>query len=258
MVILGVVLLVAGVAGFFMAHLMRRNVHAMIGTETLTVAELDLYHRTALEVSGPGGFRRVSEVIGTTQPAPNGLLASQLTQTPCVWHRHEIIRRYRKVRHDSEGRRHTSEHTETVSKFTSDTPILVADQTGSVLVRPSGLRSDAIEQVLSRFERHSATVGQIVSSMVLGGWYDGDTIGYEYKEWVVRPGVRLYVHGEASDQSGQLVFGKPAKGPFIVSNRTEEELRRSSGVQQKVYAFGGLAVVILGLVLVVVGAVRGH
>jgi E3 Ubiquitin ligase len=41
------------------------------------------------------------------------------------------------------------------------------------------------------------------------------TLGYQYKEWVVRSGQRVYLLGEASDRSGQLVMGKPSTGPCI-------------------------------------------
>ena len=256
LIVLGVILVVAGVAGFLLAHLMRRDVHAMIAAETLPVAELRMYHQTALEVSGPGGFRRVCEVVGLAQPGPSGPLISEISKTPCVWHRHEIKRRYRHVHYDSNNRRQVSERTETVAKHTSAAPIAVTDQTGTVLVQASGLRSDAMEQVVNTFEPHQPQLtGPTIFGIQLGGWNRDDTIGYEYTEWVLRPGVRLYVHGEASDSSGQLVFGKPAGGPFIVSTKTEDELRAQSSTRQKVFAFGGLGAGVLGLVLLVVGIV---
>ncbi|MCP2168920.1 E3 ubiquitin ligase family protein [Goodfellowiella coeruleoviolacea] len=257
MVIWGIILIVAGVAGFFMAHSMRRDLHALIGAETLKVAELGMFHSTAVEVSGPGGFRKVCEVIGAAEPGPNGMLVSELSKTPCVWHRHEVKRRYRHVRYDSDGRRHTSQRSEKVADLTSDQPILVRDETGAVLVHPSGLRSDAMEQVVSRFEPHNAGGGPSIFGFRLDNWNRDDTIGFEYKEWVVRPGVRLYVHGEASDQTGQLMFNRPQNGgPFIASTKTEEELRRNTTLLQKVFAFGGLAAMLGGLALVIVGVIQ--
>jgi hypothetical protein len=257
-IVWAIVLLVAGAAGFAFAHVKRREVHAMIGAETLAVADLTMFHRTALEVSGPGGFRKVCEVVGVTQPGPNGLLTAEFSRTPCVWHRHEVKRRYRHVSYDSQRRRQVSERTETVAQQVSSQAILLNDNTGYVYVDPRGLRGDAMEQVVSRFEPHvPQRGGPTVFGIQLPGFDRDDTIGFEYTEWVLRPGVRLYVHGEASDAGGSLMFGKPgAGGPFIVSARTEEELKKSSTQVQLFSAFGGLAAAVLGLVLLIVALVR--
>lgn len=180
MVLIGILLVVAGVAGFVFAHRTRAEVHAMIGAETLPVADLDQLHVTAVEIAGPGGFRRVCEVVGTAVAGPAGPLTAELSGTACMWHRHRVQRRYRHVSHDSKGRRQVT-------------------------------------------------------------------------EWVLRPGAGLCVHGEASDRTGQLAFGRPESGPYFVSTRSEEELRRSRTTRQRLFASGGVAGVLVGLGLVVAG-----
>lgn len=240
MIVWGVILMVVGVIAFVYARAKKRDVHAFIGTETLPVSELLLLHRAAVEVSGTGGFRRVCEVVGTTRAAPTGLLTSEFAGIPCVWHRHEVRRRYRQTTRDSQGRQQVSEQTETVTRQRCGQAILVGDATGVIHVDPRGLQGDAEEQVLSRFEARA----------------EGDTIGYEHVEWVLREGVGLYVHGEASDASGSLMITRPASGPFVASRRTEEELKRSATRTQLVSAFGGLAAFVLGLVLLIVGVIR--
>jgi hypothetical protein len=127
-----------------------------------------------------------------------------------------------------------------VTQQRSGQAVLVSDGTGVVYVDQDGLRSDVEEQVLSRFEPRA----------------EGDTIGYTHLEWVLRAGVQLYVHGEASDASGSLVITKPKSGPFVASRRTEEELKRSATRTQLISAYGGLAAFVLGLVLLVVHVIR--
>jgi E3 Ubiquitin ligase len=38
---------------------------------------------------------------------------------------------------------------------------------------------------------------------------DGDTLGYEYEEWVLPPDTAIFVQGEASDRDGALQVAKP-------------------------------------------------
>jgi hypothetical protein len=55
---------------------------------------------------------------------------------------------------------------------------------------------------------------------------ENSTIGFEYKESLIRPGRRLYILGEVHDTIGPLVIGKPEQqGHFIIAGRTEDELR---------------------------------
>ncbi|WP_369822084.1 GIDE domain-containing protein [Saccharomonospora sp. CUA-673] len=82
------------------------------------------------------------------------------------------------------------------------------------------------------------------------------TIGYKYKEWVVRPGQRLYVHGEVNDAAGPLIIGKPVEGGFfIVSTRTEAELRKAHETRHKFLAAGAIGGVVIGVGLLAAQAV---
>lgn len=256
LIIFGLLLLAAGVVAFVFAQRTRRNIHAMIGTETLPVAELEDLHRTAVEVAGPGGFRRVCEVVGIAQPGPHGLLQAELSGTKCVWHRHVVKRRYKQDYYDSDGHRRTRQVTETVAELTSEQPFAVVDATGAALVRPNGTHPDGAEKVVSRFERNTnRSAGPTIFGIQLPGFDRDDTIGYEYTEWVLRADARLYVHGEASDRSGELAVGKPDDGLFLISTRTEDEVKASNVRKQKLLAFGGLGAAVFGIVLLVMAAV---
>ncbi|MGW0517679.1 GIDE domain-containing protein [Crossiella sp. NPDC003009] len=247
---LGLVLLVAGVGGYLYAHHLRRHVHALIATETQPVAELETYRGAAAEVAT--SVRRVAEVLGHAEPGPHGPLVSELSRTECVWHRHLVRRRYRKVSTDSRGRRKVSEHTETVAENSSGPLFGVRDGSGLVYVDPAGARPDAPELVMQRFEP-AEQAPQGFLDQLLGPSRQAGTIGYEYNEWVLRPGARLFVHGLLADRGqGPLVFGRPAKGPYVISTRSEAEVRVAKSHDQLMFAFGSLAVFLIGLALVVV------
>jgi hypothetical protein len=255
-IVFGVLALATGVVAFIFAQRTRRHIHAMIGAETLPVAELEDLHRTAVEVAGPGGFRRVCEVVGVAQPGPHGLLEAELSGTKCIWHRHTVQRRYDHVSVDSRGNRRIRRQHETIAALASEQPFTVTDATGAVLVRPDGTHPDGAEKVVSRFERNTNRSSRRKILALLVPLLDrDDTIGFVYTEWVLRPGARLYVHGEASDRYGELEFGKPEHGLFLISTRTEAEVKASSVRKQKLLAFGGLSAAVLGIMLLVLATV---
>jgi hypothetical protein len=250
LIVVGVLLVAGGVTAILFARRTRRDIHTLIGAETMPVAELADLHRTAVEVAGSGGFRRVCEVAGTAAPGAAGPLTAELSGTPCVWHRHTVQRRYRHVSHDGKGHRRVSQRTETVADLASAQPFAVVDGTGAVPVRPEGAAVDAPEKVVSRFEPHTADPdGPTVFGIRLPGFDRDDTVGYEYTEWVLRPGARPFVHGEAADRTGTLAFGRPDTGPYLISTRTEQEIRAGKERTHRWLALGGLAGAVLGVVL---------
>lgn len=259
--IIGGVLVLGGIAGIVYAKRLRDRVHAMIGAETLPIPELEQRRSVSDEVAGKGQFRHVCEVVGTAHPNPQGPLTSEITKSECVWHRHKVQRRYRHVSHDSNGRRRTSQRTETVAEHTSHQGYALRDATGTLIgVDPNGTDPDAVEQAVNRFEPYQGGGGGggdgilgVLGSLVRTG--RDDTIGYEYTEWVIRPGTPLYILGEVHDKIGPLVIGKPAgDDPFIISTRSEQELRSSTGRTQLLCAWGGAAGILVGIGLLIAGA----
>jgi E3 Ubiquitin ligase len=110
--------------------------------------------------------------------------------------------------------------------------------------------------VVSRFERNTnRSAGRKILGLLVPLLDRDDTIGFVYTEWVLRAGARLYVHGEASDRYGELAFGKPEHGLFLISTRTEAEVKASSVRKQKLLAFGGLGAAVLRIVLLVLATV---
>ncbi len=87
---------------------------------------------------------------------------------------------------------------------------------------------DGAKKSVSEFREPTAEPG---STMKLGPFEitlpggDSDTIGYEYEEWVLAVGTRMFVHGDATDASGELTIVEPeGKAKLVISTHSETEL----------------------------------
>ncbi|WP_328606281.1 E3 ubiquitin ligase family protein [Amycolatopsis sp. NBC_00345] len=259
--VLGVLLVVAAVAGFVWMRATKSELHAMIGTETLSFPELEELRRVSDELGGRGGFRKVTEVVGAAHPRPEGPLIAEVSKTPCVWYRYQVEREYEHVVY-RDGRRRRSKRTEKVADHTSNEGYALIDEQGRTIgVAPDGTRPEAVEQTVDRFEPYqggdqSFELFGLRLPALLGGSRDS-TLGYRYREWLIRPGTRLYVLGEAHDNAGPLVIGKPReRGHFLIAAKTEEELRADRTRRHKLLAAGVLIAFFGGIALTVVGIVR--
>ncbi|OLL76189.1 hypothetical protein Ae168Ps1_4595c [Pseudonocardia sp. Ae168_Ps1] len=244
---IGIIALLAGAGCFWAAVHTQRRVHAMMAAETLPVPRLLEEAGIAADLNGgPGRFRKVCEVVGEAAPAPVGLLRSELAGVECVWHAHRVERRFERRERDSEGRMRTSTHTETVSERVSPHGWPLLRDGHTIGVDPGGRRPDPVELVLDRFDPADER-----------GPRGDRTLGYRNQEWVLRPGVRMYVLGEVDDRDGPLVIRAPqdTSHPFVLSTRTEDELTATDRRSQRWWARGGAALVLLGLVLTIAGAV---
>lgn len=242
---------VALVCGYF-TYSYNRKMHAMVTTETYTVRQLGELRDAAAEAAGPGAFRQVCEVKGVARRGPEGPLASEIGGKKCVWHRHVVSRKYWDTQRDKDGNRRRVERTEKVAEMTSENPFAVEDETGRVLVHPKGTSIDDLPKVVDRFEREKPQRTKLKMgkfSMSLPSGRSG-TIGYRYEEWILKPGARLYVLGEASDGYGELVVEKPGGGPFVISTKDEMELIQHARKFQRI-------AVVIGAVALVVAVVLG-
>jgi hypothetical protein len=202
----------------------------------------------------------VCEVVGQAHPAPHGLLTSELTGTECVWHSHRVQRRYKHYDRDSHGRTRVTTRTETVAEHTAGHGFALIRDGLTIGLDTGGQRPDGVEQVTDRFEeaRREPGPGGIMGVLgALAGAGRDDTIGYQYTEWVLRPGTPMYVLGEVHDATGPLVIGRPTdrKQPFVMSTRSEEQLTESARTRQRWLAITGAGLAAVGLVLVPLGLV---
>jgi E3 Ubiquitin ligase len=257
----GIVLLVVAAGAFLFARSQRARQRSFAGTERTGCGDLAQLAQSVSAEAGQGSFRQICEVSGKAQPGPSGPLTAPISGQPCVWYRATITHRsWRNVQTGSGEHRRTErrEENDVVSDEISQSPLLVDDSTGQVLVDPREADIDGPEESFDRFEPHTGDEhgGTEISAfgITVRTGSDGGTLGFHRREQVIRPGRVLYVLGEARDASGTLELGKPSeKGRFLISSRSEEELTASAGktasIAQTVAAVPGVA----GVALIVVG-----
>jgi hypothetical protein len=254
--ILGAVLWVIAAVAVLVAVIQQRRWHQMAAAETLTCAQLREQADIMKELGGGGGtFRRVCEVVGAAQPGRDGPDTAPMSEVAAVWHRHQVTRRYERYVNRSNGQRRLERGEEVVSRFSSAAPFSVTDDTGSIVVTPDGASVDRPERVHSDFRRGGSSAGLTALGITINlGSVDG-TIGFRTEEWAIRPGTSLYVLGEVTDHGGELRIGKPDKGRFIISTRSEAELtararrtQRAAMVTAAVAGAAGLVALVAGLI----------
>lgn len=241
------------------AHKARRATSDLVSVETSPTSMVHELHRNALSAAGPGAFRERVEVAGTVVAGPQGVLRAEVSGTECVWHRHRVTRHYEEVRRDSEGRRRTSQRTDEMTDAASREPFVVRDEHGEITVVPTHGVPDARKSVSEFRDREQDRQGTELRlgsfSLSLPTQDRGGTLGYEYEEWVLAPGTRVFVSADAVDHDGTLELRAPEGGRLLVSTRSEEELlegHRSSDRRGTLLGWGGIAV---GVVAAIAGLV---
>jgi hypothetical protein len=120
-------------------------------------------------------------------------------------------------------------------------------------VNAEGAEVDA-RQVVDRFERGTGEVGSSISlggaTIQLGG---GErTLGYRYTESILPVDAPVYVLGTV--QEGGIGAPSGEEGPrFVFSHRSEEALEQSLGKTVLWLGVGGMAALVVGVILLVVG-----
>ena len=245
MLVIGLVALGVGAGLLYFGRRMQAKKNLLQAVATLTVKDLP----TLLP-------DEMVEVKGTVRcDAP---LTSEYANKTCVWYSAKVIREYEKRERDSHGDMQTNRTNETVSSNTQLTPFFVEDATGKVEVHLDGADIDA-PTILDRFDKKDDTGSgpsiSIAGISISAG--DSDrTLGYRYVVQALEVDKPLYVLG-AYREDGTL--GAPTHRDknrrFIVSHRTEEELKASWGKTAFWLGTSGIATFAIGAVLVIVGVI---
>lgn len=251
MIIVAVVLAVAGLTGLVVGLLARRRLRAMQGTATVDCTQVG-------DVAA-AGEATPCEVVGNAEAAGEPLSAP-LSGTPCVWFRTSVTRRY----HDRDGDNDRDQiRTRVISRQESPAPFAIRDRSGVVTVQPEGASVIGESRTVSRFEPYypgqsrgggdsltERAVGLGLSLLTQG---DHDTIGYEYREWIIPEGTHLYVRaGAMRDHTGHAWLQKPARGPYLISTKSEAALTRRSRLTMLIATIAGAVALVAGLVLAAV------
>lgn len=239
--LLGIVLAVLGYRG-------RKKLACMEATPTVTAADA-----AKMCMSTPGARVEVVGLAEAEQP-----LSSPTAQMPCVYYRYKLEHRVQeRVRDESTGAWRYEESWETVDEREEAVPFYVRDSSGTCLVYPDGADFAAETRTQEgygdgRDYLSSSGLAEGILEGILGslGGRSESVIGYRVTESVISVGQPVYVLGSARRSGETASLGK-GDGPFIISNKMEEELsrkyKRSSTLQYAfacVLAMGGVAAMV--------------
>lgn len=242
LLLFAVIFVVAGAAMLYFRAKNREKSGLMSRTQT----------SSASEVPGlaPGTLVEVKGTLRCEEP-----LVSEMAGERCAYYRATVTREYReRERPGDDDRVGSNRRTEVLSQNERFAPFSVEDATGAVAVDAEGAEVDA-RQVVDRFERATGEGPSITlagATLNIGG---GErTIGYRYTESVLPVDVPVYVLGTVGrDGAIGAAEGGERGQRFVVSYRSEEALGASLGRTALWLGVGGIAAILVGLVLLVVG-----
>jgi hypothetical protein len=240
LLLFAVIFLAAGIALLYFRNKNKQKAALMGQTETSGTSD----------VSGlaPGTLVEVKGTLRCKEP-----LTSEMAGERCAYYSSKVIREYMERDYDdddvgSDRRSEVVAHNEQFAPFT------VEDSTGSVAVNAEGAELDA-KQVVNRFDRNTGSEGPSISlggaTINLGG---GErTLGYRYTETILPVDAPVYVLGSVQQGGG---IGTPSGDEghrFVVSHRSEEALGQSLGKTVLWLGVGGIASIVVAVVLLAVG-----
>ncbi|WP_028649952.1 GIDE domain-containing protein [Nocardiopsis sp. CNT312] len=173
-------------------------------------------------------------LTGVAAPGPAGPIESNLAGLECVWHGHEVLRHYWPLASGQAEGTVRERACDSIADHGSEELFgLVAagmPQTSDrVFVDPSG--SDprgaelCLKRVVGRPQRGGTASSDDLLSRVRGrisGVFRGETIEFEYREWVIRPGERVRVSGEVRKRDGHVVLVAPDGGAVTIERGAED------------------------------------
>ncbi len=207
----------------------------------------------------------IAEIGGTV--VSEQIIHAPFSQTPCVYCKYTIEQYEEHTERDSDGKTKTHREWRTIASGEGAVPFYVQDETGKVLVQPSGaefnvdckkiFRDDGgtdingLLRALKNFSE-SNTAQMIPPSIKLTetnssfGFMVGDR---RYSEYFICPDNPVYVLGTAAnraDVAGDTFIAKGTNEPtFIISDKEEKKLMKNLKLQMLLcFIFGGLLVVI--------------
>lgn len=252
-IIIGVIL--AGIGGFLIYNrqfALNKAMNVRYHQTTQIREELEIYQAVAAGV-GKGSYSgKIVEFKGicmTKNP-----LEAEHSGTPCVYYEATVTREYEytSTSTDSEGRTHTETRrgSETVSSNKRAVKFYLNDGSGEeILVDSEGASIDSIK-TYDQFEREPRQ-GFSWTSLISGS----RTLGYQYTERCIPVKAQLYVLGELSDRGGEVAVVKPTKEGenYIISTKSEEQIVADAQSSAGWQLWGGIALIIAGIITAVVG-----
>lgn len=262
-IIIGLALIGLSVLLIFLRRKSQDKLLEIKSTQTSSTKDLaDLCQSVKDGIGNSGGFKQLSEIKGVVKCAQP--LNGELSKQPCVYYAMNVSERYEETYYekDSKGNsvRRTRTGSSTVASNSQSVHFEVEDASGRIMVNPNGADIDPV-QVVSKYEpsmqgRNSISFGSF-SFNVARSTGDRKILGYEFTEKIIPLDRRVYVIGEASDSTGELMIQQPSeKGkPFIVTLKSEEELTKGTESNIKALMIGAIVSLIVGLGAIAYGII---
>jgi len=242
LLLFAIIFLVAGGALLYSRNKNKQKAALMGETETSGAADISgLAPETLVEVKG---------TLRCEEP-----LTSEMAGERCAYYSSKVVREYLERDYDDDDDVGSDRRSEVVAQNEQFAPFTVEDASGSVPVNAEGAEVDA-RQVVDRFERNAGGEGPSITlggaTINLGG---GErTLGYRYTEIILPVDAPVYVLGTVQEGGG---IGAPISSDqgqrFVVSHRSEEALGQSLGKTVLWLGVGGIAALVVGIILLVVG-----
>ncbi|GAB3439423.1 hypothetical protein GCM10027570_03720 [Streptomonospora sediminis] len=211
---------------------------------------------------------------GVAVPGPQGAIESRLARKDCVWHGHEVLRHYWSLTEDTAtGERVRVRACDSIADYGADETFGIAGGTEStgarrerlpVLVDPEDAALSGadlcLQRVVGRPQRGVPAPADDLLPRVKGrisGLFRGETIEFEYREWIVRPGDPITVHGYLELREGHPVITAPPDGRLRIEHRGGEPAAepQQPGATDALLLSGSTVVsACAGLLLVLAGA----
>ncbi|MFI6575446.1 GIDE domain-containing protein [Nocardiopsis sp. NPDC050513] len=206
-------------------------------------------------------------LTGVAAPGPAGTIGSGLAGAECVWHGHEVLRHYWPLNRDRGANAVRERACDPIAEFGSEELFgLVAegaaDEGDRVMVDPAdGEPRDAelcLQRVVGRPQPGVAAAADDLLPRVRGrisGVFRGETIEFEYREWVIRRGARVRVSGEVQVRDGRVVIAAPEGGGLTIEHGVDAQPVRLSPRRREAAAFSAALAfcALAGTVLVLLG-----
>lgn len=178
-------------------------------------------------------------LVGSAAPGPEGALSSGLAGVECVWHGHEVLRHYWPLNRDDSDTAVRERACDSIADYGSEELFGLlgegrTDNADRIYVDPVGTEPvDAelcLKRLVGRPRPGTAQVADDLLSRVRGrisGVFRGETIEFEYREWVIRPGARVRVTGILRERGGRMVVVAPEDGTLTVEHGVDAESVRT-------------------------------
>ncbi|MEC3892562.1 MULTISPECIES: hypothetical protein [Nocardiopsis] len=201
-------------------------------------------------------------LTGVAAPGPGGgPIESGLAGVECVWHGHEVLRHYRPLARDQVEGQVVERAFDSIADYGSDDLFgLVGEgrpaDAERIYVDPDGTEPRDAELCLKRLVGRpqpgvAAAADDLLSRVrsPISGVFRGETIEFEYREWVIRQGARVRVTGLLRVVDGRVVLTAPDEGGLVIEHGVRERPSRVSPRRTE-----ALALLTAFMVCLVVGA----